>query len=595
MAERAQQPKGRRSRLTTRGCLGSGLLALCIVGVVAIIALPTLFRTLDEDWQFRLVRRFPFMAEWQFRPTPPFQSLPTLAVTEDDAYTLLLTPLASPTSIPAIPVSPTAIAALPSSTATLLPPTATATASATPTASATASPTASPTSTATATATLTRTMTPSSTPTATVPNATALRSVETSSVSSTASATPLPTDTSTATATATQTATHSMTPTVTPTSTATASPTASATPSAAAPSTNTHVPTVAPSSTPSSTPTSTPLPTLPVSYHASGYKWIPQTWNNCGPANLTQALEPFGWPGDQAKAAAYLKPNKEDKNVSPSEIVTYVSLISKETKVKGGIGALTRVGGDLALIKRLVSQQFSVILETGFSLPEEGWMGHYLTVIGYDDGKGVLYGLDTFLGDGPDSAGVPEKYDDLDRRWQQFNRVYIVIFPLERENEVLNILGDDTDLVYNVQHALDTARREAAANPNNQYAWFNMGSNYTLLGQYAQATVAFDRASRVGGGLPFRMLWYQFGPFEAYYHVGNYASVLALVNASLKTTTYVEETYYWRGMVAAAQGKSAQAIEDFNRVLKFNPNFALAAQMRDQVASGTFKPPITGG
>jgi tetratricopeptide (TPR) repeat protein len=334
---------------------------------------------------------------------------------------------------------------------------------------------------------------------------------------------------------------------------------------------------------------------LPGRYHASGYKWIPQTWNNCGPANVAQALEPFGWPGDQAKAATYLKPNKEDKNVSPSEIVTYVSLISKETKVKGGIGALTRVGGDLTLIKRLVSQQFSVILETGFSLPEEGWMGHYLTVIGYDDSKGVLYGLDTFLGDGPDSAGVPEKYDDLDRRWRQFNRVYIVIYPLERENEVLNILGHDTDLVYNVLHALDTARREAAANPNNQYAWFNMGSNYTLLGQYAQATIAFDRASRVGGGLPFRMLWYQFGPLEAYYHVGNYASVLALVSASLKTTTYVEETYYWRGMVAAAQGKSAQAIEDFNRVLKFNPNFALAAQMRDQVASGTFKPPITGG
>jgi hypothetical protein len=360
------------------------------------------------------------------------------------------------------------------------------------------------------------------------------------------------------------------------------------------PPTNTRVP----SATPSASPTITPVPTVPpapASYHATGYTWIPQTWNNCGPANLTQALQPFGWPGNQATAAAYLKPNREDKNVSPSEIVTYVTLVSKETGVKGGIGALARVGGNLALVKRLVSRQFSVILETGFSLPEEGWMGHYLTVIGYDDNQGLLYGLDTYLGDGQDSAGIPEKVDDLDRRWQQFNRVYIVIFPNERLNDVLSILGPDADLVGNVQHALGTAQSEAAANPNNQFAWFNLGSNYTLLGQYAQAATAFDRASRVGGGLPFRMLWYQFGPFEAYYHVGNYANVLALVSASLKTTTFVEETYYWRGMLAAAQGKTAQALDDFNRVLKFNPNFALAAQMRDQVAAGTFKPPITGG
>lgn len=549
MADQEEQPtaRTRHSRLTKRGCIGSGVLALGIIGIVAIIALPALFRTLDEDLQYRLVRRFPFMTDWQFRPTPPFQSLPTLAVTEDDAYTLLLTPLASTMLVT---VSPTAIAALSNPTVT----------PSSPTATATASPTATPTSTPTATATSTSTTTPSSTaraPTVTMENV--------------GGASPAPS-------------------TATPTATATMTSTSSAT----VPPTNTHVPTA----TPSSTATSTPLPTLPPlpgSYHASGYTWVPQTWNNCGPANLIQALEPFGWPGNQATAVAYLKPNKEDKNVSPSEIVTYVSLISKETKVKGGIGALTRVGGDLTLIKRLVSQQFSVILETGFSLPEEGWMGHYLTVIGYDDSQGLLYGLDSFLGDGPDSGGIPEKYDDLDRRWQQFNRAYIVIFPLERENEVLSILGQDTDLVYNVLHALDTARSEAAASPNNQFAWFNMGSNYTLLGQYTQAATAFDRASRVGGGLPFRMLWYQFGPFEAYYRVGNYANVMALVNASLKTTTYVEETYYWRGMVAAAQGKSAQAIEDFSRALKFNPNFALAAQMRDQVAGGTFKPPITGG
>src|SRR5207247_2267936 len=61
----------------------------------------------------------------------------------------------------------------------------------------------------------------------------------------------------------------------------------------------THAPTKAPTAIP---PTLVPPPAdvpVPVSFHASGYKWVPQTWNNCGPANLTQALQPFGWKNDQ--------------------------------------------------------------------------------------------------------------------------------------------------------------------------------------------------------------------------------------------------------------------------------------------------------
>ena len=45
------------------------------------------------------------------------------------------------------------------------------------------------------------------------------------------------------------------------------------------------------------------------------------------------------------------------------------------------------------------------------------------------------------------------------------------------------------------------------------------------------------------GGLPPRMLWYQFTPYEAYYNIGNYTNVLALVQTMLTSTPYVEETY----------------------------------------------------
>ena len=62
--------------------------------------------------------------------------------------------------------------------------------------------------------------------------------------------------------------------------------------------TQTAVPTV--------TPTAEPLPQR---VHLSGMPRIQQSFNNCGPANLTQVLN---WHGDettQAEAAGYLKPN----------------------------------------------------------------------------------------------------------------------------------------------------------------------------------------------------------------------------------------------------------------------------------------------
>ncbi len=552
-----------------------GVSLLLIVGIAALIVilLPTVFRSLDEESQFRMVRRFPFMATWQFRPTLPFESLPTLASTSDsDALALLLTPVISPTNTEQPPTfTPTPV---PTDTTTR-PPTSTFTAA--PTSTHTPSATATFTFTFTASPTHTA-LPPTLTPTATATVAPTVISTG-RSLTSTATDTASPTRT-TVPPTFTTTATPTNTPTDTPSLTATFTPTLSATP----PPTNTHVPTA--TATATFTPTVVPLPT---SFHSDGYKWIPQTWNNCGPANLTQALQPFGWKGNQAEAAAFLKPDKEDKNVSPWEMVRYVN-----EKSNLNLRALTRVAGDMNLIKRLAFARFGVILETGFYVPDvEGWMGHYLTVIGFDESKRMIYGLDTYLGDGPDNLGYQEKYDDLDTRWRHFNRAYIVIYPREREAEVAAILGPDMDETANAQHALNTAKAEAAAKPTNQFVWFNMGSSYVLLRQYREAATAYDQASRVGGGLPFRFLWYQFGPYEAYYNIGKYSAAMALISATLQTTTFVEETYYWRGMVEAAQGKNQQAIDDFKRALKFNPNFTPAAEMLAQVQNGSFRPPVT--
>jgi tetratricopeptide (TPR) repeat protein len=181
---------------------------------------------------------------------------------------------------------------------------------------------------------------------------------------------------------------------------------------------------------------------------------------------------------------------------------------------------------------------------------------------------------------------MPEKYGDLDKYWQHFNRVYIVVYPPEREGELSAILGPDADSTANVQRALDKARSEAQGNPTNPYAWFNMGTNYVLLGQYQNAAKAYDVARNAGDGLPYRMLWYQFGPFAAYYKSGDYDTTLKLIAATFGTTSNVEELWYWRGMVRAAQGDHQQAMKDFDSAVRYNPNYQPAVDALAKVQSG---------
>ncbi|MCC7206813.1 MAG: tetratricopeptide repeat protein [Anaerolineae bacterium] len=348
-------------------------------------------------------------------------------------------------------------------------------------------------------------------------------------------------------------------------------------------------PTFGPQPTATATPTLPPPPTptdipVPSSWQATGYRYVQQQWNTCGPANLTQALNYMGWNGRQSQIIDALRPNREDRNVSPWEMVSYVN---DNVNVQQGapIKALMRVGGTLDLVKRLVSNNFSVILEKGYNLREEGWLGHYLTIQGYDDSRREMHGLDTYLGD------RWESYDELDRRWQMFNRLFIVLYPADREQDLANVLGPHRDVTYSIQYALSTATEEASSAPDNPYAWFNLGSSYTMLRDYKRAVSAFDQAFNVGGGLPPRMLWYQFTPYEAYYQAGDYAQVLSLTQATLGTSNDLEESHYWRGMALAAQGDLDAAARSFERALLINPTYRPAEERLAEVRAGAFRAP----
>jgi hypothetical protein len=321
---------------------------------------------------------------------------------------------------------------------------------------------------------------------------------------------------------------------------------------------------------PSLTATQTPTP-LPESVQLTGIRHEFQTWNNCGPATLSMALSFWGWQGDQTAAAPFLKPIPRDKNVMPYEMADFVE---KQTD----FGVVVRVGGELALLKQFLAAGLPVLLEKGFEGPNfEGWMGHYVLVTGYDDAAQQFTTQDSFLG-----PNIVVGYEVAETFWRAFNFTYLVVYPSNQEAEVFAILGPQADETANPQHALEIASEEiyTLTGPDQFFAWFNRGTNLVALQDYAGAAAAYDEAFALYAELPeeerpWRMMWYQTGPYWAYYYSGRYADVLNLATTTLDAMSepVLEESYYWRALAREALGDVSGAIEDLQTSLKHHPGF----------------------
>jgi len=332
---------------------------------------------------------------------------------------------------------------------------------------------------------------------------------------------------------------------------------------------------------PTSTPSPTPTPTPPIRFTLTGLRHEHQGWNNCGPTTLTMALSYWGRGETQYDAASVLKPDPEDKNVSPWEMASYARSLD--------LGAIVRVDGTLDRLKMLVRAGFPVIVETWYVRDARDQLGHYRLIMGYDDAAGEFLTYDSLHG--PD---VTVDYQEMDELWRVFNRTYLVIYAPEHWDSLAAVLGPELDDAVMYERALETARAEAGNPPGTcvayagcadwvTFSWFNVGSSLTSLGRHAEAVVAYDQARQLG--LHYRMLWYQFGPYESYHAVARYDDVVALADATLATAENLEESYYWRGMVRLARGDAEGARTDFEAALRYHPNWPPAvvalAEMTD--------------
>ncbi len=341
-----------------------------------------------------------------------------------------------------------------------------------------------------------------------------------------------------------------------------------------------------PAGPPTPTATQTLIPTpIPEIVFLEGARFEYQGLNNCGPANLAMDLSFWGWEGDQRPVANYTKPNRDDKNVMPYELAAFV-------EDQTDLSVVLRVGGDLDTLKRLITAGYPVLVEKGYDIVRSGmgWYGHYEVLLGYDDARQRFIGHDSYVG-----QKQPISYDLLQSNWRHFNYTFLVIYPSDREEQVLSLLGPLADETTAIQIAAQRASDEIyqLTGRNQFFAWFNRGSSLVLLQDYAGAAAAYDQAYALLPTLnldvlasPWRILWYQTGPYFAYYFTKRYEEVYRLALSTLDEPNpkppQLEESLYWRGLAREALGDIDGAIADLRLSLQYHPDFgpSLAALAR---------------
>jgi tetratricopeptide (TPR) repeat protein len=342
---------------------------------------------------------------------------------------------------------------------------------------------------------------------------------------------------------------------------------------------------IEPTITPTIDPATLATPLPPFS-EIKGVRYIDQhnARNYCAPSTLAMGLSHWGWRGTREDVARVIKPYDDDYNVMPYEMENFA-------KNNANLQAVTRIGGTTEILKTMVAGGFPVLIEKGVYLRDladkVSWMGHYNLVTGYDDNTGEFIAQDSYLG-----PNHRFKYKDLEDEWRSFNFLFMVIYPAEQEEKVMDLLG-----IYRDEEAANRLAYERATveigkffDINQYFAWFNRGTSMVRLQDYSGAANAYDQAFALYQTLPedtrpFRMVWYQTGPYYAYYYTNRFQDVINLADLTLSLANHpgLEESNYWRAMGYVAVGNTKDALTDLKLSLKIHPGFEPSEQLLQQI------------
>lgn len=300
---------------------------------------------------------------------------------------------------------------------------------------------------------------------------------------------------------------------------------------------------------------------LPFDYH------VFQTFNNCAPAALSIALSYYDIDKSQELLASELRPYNnraglnDDKSTTPDEL--------GEQALKYGLTFYFRPNGDIELLKKLIANDFPVLMRTLLNTDED--FAHYRVIKGYDDTTREIIQDDSYQG-----KDQKYSYEDFLEIWKPFNYEYLVLVPPEKRKVIETILGEELDEKVAWENASRTAGKELSQNPSDILARFNFSVALYYMGDYAGSVREFEK---IENDLPRRIIWYQIEPIRAYAALGNSIRLFALSDKILNDKNPAfSELYLLRGESYKSEGNIEEARKEFEKAVLYNVNLKPARE-----------------
>lgn len=297
------------------------------------------------------------------------------------------------------------------------------------------------------------------------------------------------------------------------------------------------------------------------SYH------IFQTFNNCGPASLSMALSYYGLNVSQQKLGRQLRPWQNPQGINDDKSVTLDEMAEKSKEY--GFIPYHRPNGNAETIKFFLANDMPVITRTTTKENED--IGHYRIVKGYDDTTGEFIQDDSLQG-----KNLKFSYDAFNKIWKKFNYEYLVLVPKDKLKIAKVILSEDKDVKASWAKAAENARKELTNNPDDIYALFNLSVALYNTGDYQGSVTEYEK---VENRLPFRTLWYQIEPIQAYLEKSNYDKVFSITDQIFSNQNLANsEAYILRGKSYLKQGNIDAARQEFEKAVYYNQNLKSAQE-----------------
>lgn len=289
---------------------------------------------------------------------------------------------------------------------------------------------------------------------------------------------------------------------------------------------------------------------------------IYQSFNNCGPAALSMALSYYGINVSQEVLGQDLRPYQVPGGNNDDKSVTLEELASKSKEYN--LIPYHRPNGNIDQIKLFITYDMPVIARTWLKTDDD--IGHYRVIKGYE-GETIIQD------DSLQGKNLRYSTEQFQAIWKKFNFEYLVLVPDNKKEIAEQILGEDADLKIAWQNAVKLSQNTLAKNPDDIYARFNLSVAFYNAGQYKRSVEEFEQ---VESRLPFRTLWYQIEPIQAYFELGNYDRVWEITDEILNNQNRAfSELYLIRGKSYQKLGNDELMKLEFEKAKFYNKNLNL--------------------